>query len=82
MNWRQLIYQMKKSLERNGFARLADELLMAEVTAGKNPNAIVTEVLTKLKEFSREHEAAYYCIITEAEQLRRYAKTFGIEPNE
>lgn len=71
---------MRKSLQRNGFGNLADELLMAEVNGGKNPNAIVTEVITKLQQFASENTEAYDLIITEAEQLRRYAKSFGILP--
>ena len=80
MNWRHCIHQIKKSLERNGYKPLAEELLMAEVTAGKNPNAVLQETITKLDSFKREQTEAYDLVITEAEQLRRFAKTFGIEP--
>jgi|JI6StandDraft_1071083.scaffolds.fasta_scaffold774138_1 hypothetical protein len=80
MNWRHQIQTIKKSLVRNGFKNLSDEILVAEINGGKNANAIMTEVVSKLAEFKASQEEAYNIIITEAEALRRFAKTYGIEP--
>jgi len=81
MNWRHYINVIKKTLIRNGFQKLADEVLMAEVTAGKNANATLKEVISKLEQFKSSEQEAYGYIVTEAEALRRFAKSYGIEPN-
>lgn len=79
MNWRHYINVIKKTLERNGFRSLADQVLMAEVNAGKTPNAILKEVVSKLTEFKQSEQEAYGYIVTEAEALIRFARTYGIE---
>ncbi|MCW3127706.1 MAG: hypothetical protein JWO03_3364 [Bacteroidetes bacterium] len=81
MNWRFYITTIKKTLRRQGFHALADEVLMAEVTAGKNANAILKEVISKLEQFKTSEQEAYGYIVSEAEALRRFAKTYGIEPS-
>jgi len=81
MNWRHYINVIKKTLIRNGFPKLADEVLMAEVNAGKNANAILREVVSKLDQFKGSEQEAYGYIVTESEALRRFAKSYGIEPN-
>lgn len=65
---------------RNGYSELADQVLMAEVNAGRNANAILKEVISKLAQFRQGEPEAYGLIITEAEALRRFAKSYGIEP--
>jgi hypothetical protein len=82
MNWRHYIHVIKKTLQRNGFHKLADEVLMAEVNAGKNANATLKEVVSKLAQFKRNEQEAYGYIVTEAEALIRFAKTYGIEPSD
>ena len=81
MNWRHYIAVIKKTLIRNGFKSLADEVLMAEVNAGKNANATLKEVVSKLEQFKASEQEAYGYIVTEAEALRRFAKSYGIEPS-
>jgi hypothetical protein len=81
MNWRHYIIVIKKTLKRNGFDHLADEVLMAEVNAGKNANATLREVISKLAQFKQAEQEAYGYIITEAEALIRFAKSYGIEPS-
>jgi hypothetical protein len=81
MNWRHYINVIKKTLQRNGFPKLADEVLMAEVNAGKNANATLKEVVSKLEQFKQSEKEAYGYIVTEAEALIRFAKTYGIEPS-
>jgi hypothetical protein len=81
MNWRFYITTIKKTLKRNGFHHLADELLMAEVTAGKNANATLKEVVSKLVIFRAAEQEAYGYIVSESEALIRFAKTYGIEPS-
>jgi ribosomal silencing factor RsfS len=81
MNWRHYINTIKKTLQRNGFNHLADEVLMAEVNAGKNANAILKEVISKLAQFRTSEQEAYGYIVSEAEALIRFAKTYGIEPS-
>lgn len=79
MNWRHYIHVIKKTLQRNGFIALADEILMAEVTAGKNANATLKEVVSKLVEYKQNEHVAYGLIVTEAEALIRFARSYGIE---
>jgi ribosomal protein L10 len=81
MNWKHYINVIKKTLRRNGFNHLADEMLMAEVTAGKNANATLKEVISKLEQFKQSEQEAYGYIVSEAEALRRFAKSYGIEPS-
>jgi hypothetical protein len=81
MNWRHYINVIKKTLQRNGFPKLADEVLMAEVNAGKNANATLKEVISKLAQFKQSEQEAYGYIVSEAEALIRFAKTYGIEPS-
>ena len=81
MNWRFYITTIKKTLKRQGFNSLADEVLMAEVTAGKNANATLKEVVSKLAQFRESEKEAYGYIVSEAEALIRFAKTYGIEPS-
>jgi hypothetical protein len=81
MNWRHTINVIKKTLVRNGFDSLADQVLMAEVNGGKNANATLKEVVSKLAEFKRSDQEAYGYIVTEAEGLKRFAKSYGIEPS-
>jgi hypothetical protein len=81
MNWRFYITTIKKTLRRQGFGSLADEVLMAEVTAGRNANATLKEVISKLAQFRESEKEAYGYIVSEAEALIRFAKTYGIEPS-
>ncbi len=81
MNWRFYISTIKKILQRHGYTGLADEILMAEVNAGKNANAILKEVVSKLAQFKQGEQEAYGYIVSEAEALIRFARTYGIEPN-
>ena len=81
MNWRFYITTIKKTLKRQGFNSLADEVLMAEVTAGRNANATLKEVVSKLAQFRESEKEAYGYIVSEAEALIRFAKTYGIEPS-
>ena len=81
MNWRFYITTIKTTLKRQGFNSLADEVLMAEVTAGKNANATLKEVVSKLAQFRESEKEAYGYIVSEAEALIRFAKTYGIEPS-
>lgn len=81
MNWRHYIQVIKKTLVRNGFDALADELLMAEVNAGKNANATLKEVVSKLVQYKESEGLAYGLIVTEAEALIRFARSYGIEPS-
>ena len=79
MNWQHYIHVIKKTLQRNGFNALADEILMAEVTAGKNANATLKEVVSKLVQFKQTEGEAYGLIVSEAEALIRFARSYGIE---
>ena len=81
MNWRFYITTIKKTLKRQGFDALADEVLMAEVTAGKNANATLKEVVSKMVQFRESEKEAYGYIVSESEALIRFAKTYGIEPS-
>lgn len=81
MNWRFYITTIKKILQRNGYSALADEILMAEVNAGKNANAILKEVISKLVQFREGEQEAYGYIVSESEALIRFARSYGIEPN-
>ncbi len=81
MNWRHTINVIKKTLVRNGYDHLAEQVLMAEVNAGRHANATLKEVVSKLAEFKQSEQEAYGYIVTEAEGLRRFAHSYGIEPS-
>lgn len=72
MNYPHTLSVIKKTLIRNGFAELADELLMAEVNAGEDKKAILKEICEKLENWRDEKYEAYDYIITEAKALFRF----------
>jgi hypothetical protein len=78
MNWIFYITTIKKTLVRNGYEPLADELLMAEVNAGKAANAKLKEVVSKLAQYRIQEPEAYGYIISEADALIRFARGNGI----
>lgn len=72
MNYPHTLSIIKKTLIRNGFPEMADELLMAEVNAGADKVAILKEICEKLEHWRDERHEAYDYIITEAKALSRF----------
>lgn len=72
MNYPHTLSVIKKTLIRNGFSELADELLMAEVNAGEDKTAILKEICEKLENWRDEKYEAYDYIITESKALFRF----------